>query len=366
MTGSPSIPAGVSIDRLTSSADVVALTQRAEELDGTQPYVRSFQLDVACAPLDLIPEEATIERCVTTDTSVDVLARLGLGTVRIEATSTKTLVQVAAASHLQAEEVARALRAKAPQRNPEVVEIRMWHYNASCRTGIQSDRSIGAPAWDDISTNYPVAVRRSLDQLFRLERPQRAGKLVLWHGPPGTGKTTALRSLLKAWLPWCRAQYIADPERFFAEPSYLAQVLTAPCSPAAGPTLGQCRRDESMWRVVVAEDTDEYLRANARRDAGAALGRLLNVTDGILGQGINVIVLLTTNEEIGRLHPALVRPGRCLATIEFSPFSVEEAADWIGGTVDRQLTLADLLARRGDLSTLGTQADLLATTGQYL
>jgi TRAP-type C4-dicarboxylate transport system permease large subunit len=76
----------------------------------------------------------------------------------------------------------------------------------------------------------------------------------------------------------------------------------------------------------VAEDSDEFLRASARRDAGASLGRLLNVTDGVLGQGSDTIILLTTNEEIGRLHPALVRPGRCLGAVEFTEFSPTEAA----------------------------------------
>lgn len=53
-----------------------------------------------------------------------------------------------------------------------------------------------------------------------------------------------------------------------------------------------------MWRLIVAEDSDDYLRASARRDAGAGLSRLLNLTDGILGQGFNVLVLITTNEEL--------------------------------------------------------------------
>jgi ATP-dependent 26S proteasome regulatory subunit len=69
--------------------------------------------------------------------------------------------------------------------------------------------------------------------------------------------------------------------------------------------------------LIVAEDSDEFLRLSARREAGAALGRLLNLTDGILGQGSNTLILLTTNELLENLHPALIRPGRCLAQIEF-------------------------------------------------
>ena len=41
---------------------------------------------------------------------------------------------------------------------------------------------------------------------------------------------------------------------------------------------------------------------------------------------MRVAVLITTNEPVARLHPALVRPGRCLAETEFRRFTRVEAA----------------------------------------
>ncbi|MER6668890.1 hypothetical protein ABT256_30345 [Amycolatopsis japonica] len=38
----------------------------------------------------------------------------------------------------------------------------------------------------------------------------------------------------------------------------------------------------------------------------------------------------TTNENVARLHPAVVRPGRCLAEIEVCPLPRDEAATWLG------------------------------------
>jgi hypothetical protein len=48
------------------------------------------------------------------------------------------------------------------------------------------------------------------------------------------------------------------------------------------------------------------------------------------------------------LHPAVVRPGRCLAQIEVGPLAAAEAAAWLGagGDVASPLSLADLYARR--------------------
>jgi ATP-dependent 26S proteasome regulatory subunit len=74
------------------------------------------------------------------------------------------------------------------------------------------------------------------------------------------------------------------------------------------------------------------------------------VVDGLIGQGLRVLVLVTTNEPIRKLHPAVARPGRCAANIEFVPLSADEATTWLAahGAPDgrvRSATLAELYAR---------------------
>jgi hypothetical protein len=92
--------------------------------------------------------------------------------------------------------------------------------------------------------------------------------------------------------------------------------------------------------------------ASARADTGQGLSRILNLTDGLLGQGQRCLLLVTTNEPVGRLHPALRRPGRCWAEVEFAPFSGREAAAWLrrrgaprrapaGGTLAELYALAE-------------------------
>jgi hypothetical protein len=109
---------------------------------------------------------------------------------------------------------------------------------------------------------------------------------------------------------------------------------------------------EPDWRLIVLEDAGELMGTAARADTGQGLSRVLNLTDGLLGQGQRCLLLVTTNEPVGRLHPALRRPGRCWAEVEFAPFSAREAAAWLrrrgaarrapaGGTVAELYALAE-------------------------
>jgi SpoVK/Ycf46/Vps4 family AAA+-type ATPase len=103
------------------------------------------------------------------------------------------------------------------------------------------------------------------------------------------------------------------------------------------------------WRLLVLEDTGELLTPDAKSVIGQGLSRFLNVVDGLIGQGLRVLVLVTTNEEIKALHPAVARPGRAAANIEFRPLSSEESADWLrrhelDEGPERESTLASLYA----------------------
>ena len=89
--------------------------------------------------------------------------------------------------------------------------------------------------------------------------------------------------------------------------------------------------------LLMLEDAGELLSADARALVGQGLSRFLNVVDGLIGQGLRVLVLVTTNEEIRRLHPAVARPGRAAANVSFVRLDVDEANGWLDarGVADR-------------------------------
>lgn len=271
-------------------------------------------------------------------------------------------ILVAAASFKLARNIGLGLKDQFPkvEKRPDVLMVRTWYAGFQGVTSSYSDLTL--PSWDEIAPNYPEPTRTQLSDLMELGPPSNnssEGKLILFHGPPGCGKTFAIRALFRSWCEWCAPELLIDPESAFGETRYLIQLLrsTAHQEPDSA---------ERFWRVLVAEDADKYLGADARASDNPALDRLLNVSDGLIGQGSRLLYLLTTNSELAVLHSALVRPGRTLGVVEFRKFTPDEGHRWLGadGPVPKgEVSLAELFAIRNGRRTGTADKKLL---GQYL
>jgi hypothetical protein len=261
------------------------------------------------------------------------------GAVHASVSSGSGSATVAAATAVGADALARLVADLLGDEGRPETEVAVTFWTAGTHGPRSVRRDITAPCWNEVTANYERETALAIGKLITSRVPN-AGRLVLWHGAPGTGKTTALRALARVWNDWCATHFITDPEEFLGHgTAYLLEVLTAePARP---------RNASIRWKLVILEDAGELLTVDAHERTGQALSRLLNTTDGILGQGMNVIVLVTTNEPLGCLHPAVTRPGRCWKSIEFQPLSVREANSWLAAhdsamRVTQASTLAEL------------------------
>ena len=233
------------------------------------------------------------------------------------------------------------------------VGVTFWSWNE--RFGAQGRwRGLDAGTWAEVAVNYPAQVQHDLARIMRWSSgPTTAGQLLLMYGPPGTGKTHAIRALAQEWREWCDVAYIVDPDMFFGSADYMLSVLLDD--------------HDDRWILVVVEDTDELITVDAKARSGQSMSRLLNVCDGFVGQGLQVMVLLTTNEPIDALAPAVRRAGRCAAEIEAGLFPADEATAWLQArghavVVEDDCTLADLYAHAGRLAEADTLAASLDAT----
>ncbi len=208
--------------------------------------------------------------------------------------------------------------------------VRFWSLTPQGPMNMQ--RMIDVPEYDTINNNYPPAIAEQLDGIMSWESWPSQGKLMLWHGNPGTGKTFALRSLCWQWREWIKVNYIVDPEAFLSDPTYMMKVLMmgGQADMYDDPMdEGHTKRKKEPWHFLILEDAGELMAEDAKKRTGQGLSRLLNASDGLLGQGLKVCTLITTNEKLDTLHPAIERPGRCASNIEFQPFTVDEGRQWL-------------------------------------
>ena len=264
----------------------------------------------------------------------------------------RTEIEIFATTPTRSSKVALAIRAAL--RHNEVlenyVEYKVWNIEDDRR------RRMKEQPWGTVDDNYPTGTRQQLARLMALTKEEpRGGKIIIWHGEPGTGKTNALRALMTEWK-WAQSEIISDPETLLARTDYLNNLVEA-------------SNPDGKTRLLIVEDSDSLLVADGSAGSRSpGMARLLNVADGILGIHQDLIILFTTNAAPSQLDAALSRPGRCLAHIKFNRFEAAEIKERFGENIPdpkTSMTLAEIWGARFEQVNIFDDSHP-AMRGQYL
>lgn len=159
-----------------------------------------------------------------------------------------------------------------------------------------------------ISKSYPNVNESKIANFFQSKNPK--GKLLLFHGIPGSGKTTYIRHLLSN---------VYGGKVVFVNAEIFSKLTSASFIPFAIQNLQRS--------LLLIEDAEQLLvsRGQDHTDRNSSVADLLNYTDGLLGDALNLKVLATFNTSVQEIDSALLRKGRLNHREEFSYLDKEQA-----------------------------------------
>jgi energy-coupling factor transporter ATP-binding protein EcfA2 len=129
--------------------------------------------------------------------------------------------------------------------------------------------------------------------------------LYLFHGEPGTGKTTYIKhlaSLINRDMIYVPVAFIDS----LVDPSFLPALL------------------KKRHSILVIEDAEKALLAREPGDSSSLVSAILNITDGIMGNVFSISVIATYNSPRAGIDKALLRKGRLKGEHKFDKLPIEQ------------------------------------------
>jgi hypothetical protein len=169
---------------------------------------------------------------------------------------------------------------------------------------------------------------KPIDEIIkqRLEKENDKG-IILLHGLPGTGKTTYLRHLIGS----------IKKRVLFVAPSVASNLMN--------PEFIDLLIDNPN-AVVIIEDAENIIM-DRKFSSNSSVSNLLNISDGLLSDCLNVQIICTFNSELHMVDSALLRKGRLIAKYEFDKLNAKKAqrlSDHLGfkNSIDKPMTIAEI------------------------
>ena len=176
--------------------------------------------------------------------------------------------------------------------------------------GLKMNRyQIKNPKVPNLDLYYGNGFSNKHDRFVATVSQQNRSGLFIFHGLTGSGKTNYIRYLINQ----CKAEL-----NFIFYPIALLRELT---SPQIIPFISDYKNS-----VLILEESEDSVQT---REIGhsdkASIANLLNISDGLLSDVLNLKIICTFNTNIKNLDKALLREGRLLGIHKFDKLPAENA-----------------------------------------
>lgn len=160
----------------------------------------------------------------------------------------------------------------------------------------------------DLDVNYGYGFRQFHDDLMHRFNTSTKG-LVLFHGEPGTGKTYYIRHLLRKMVSHRKIVIYMPPNMVdhLIDPMFMTFLAREVRNWSA----------QGFFCVLLIEDAEPLLAKRREGIRIQGVTNLLNLSDGLLNDMLNLQIICTFNVDLKKLDSALLRPGRLIARKEF-------------------------------------------------
>jgi energy-coupling factor transporter ATP-binding protein EcfA2 len=180
----------------------------------------------------------------------------------------------------------------------------------------------------DVELNYGKKFIPTFNNIIKRLNTKSDKGIILLHGEPGTGKTSLIKYIAKK----------VKKQILFVPPS-MAESIT---SPSFIPFLM-----EHSDSILIIEDAERILTSREQQGSNLGVTNILNLSDGILGDCLNIQVVATFNTNLKNIDTALLRKGRLIAEYEFGKLNIEESNKLLNhlgkdNVTDKPMTLTEI------------------------
>ncbi len=188
---------------------------------------------------------------------------------------------------------------------PETPKFKVLVY----QDGVFSTENVSTANFESVSIEeYYNDDFVDIDAIILESIAKKGSGMVLLHGDPGTGKTTYIKHLISKFK---------DREFIFVQNDFVKDLL----KPGFISFLLNNKNS-----ILIIEDAEKVVASRDNFNEDSVVSTILQLTDGLFSDFLNIKIICTFNTDIDRIDKALLRKGRMIAKYHFRPLTAEKTA----------------------------------------